>query len=89
MSITDPIVPEFHENKNYWILKRGRETFFNENREMLIFSSQEEAEKYRDKNLTFPYRANKTFSREKNIKKSKIKNRKTPLKRKSNKLRLF
>jgi hypothetical protein len=89
MSIIDPILPEFHERKNYWILKRGRETFFDTENYMLVFSSQEEAEKYRDKNLTFPYRTKKPFSREKNTKKRKIKNRKKPLKEKNKKLRLF
>ena len=51
MSIDDPILPYHYPNKGYWILKRGKETFFNKEREMLTFDTEADALAYRDANF--------------------------------------
>lgn len=46
MSITDPIFVEYQQRRGTWILRQGRETFYNDDREMIEFPSQIAAKKY-------------------------------------------
>lgn len=44
MSINDPLVTEYTERHGYWIVKQGRETFFDpDTREILTFSTEQQA----------------------------------------------
>lgn len=55
MSITDPITTLFLSNRGTWILVQGRETFYNEDREMLEFPGQYQAKKYCEDVLKKPF----------------------------------
>ena len=43
MSINDPFIGEYLSRRETWIVKRGRETFYNEKRMMIEFNSFDEA----------------------------------------------
>lgn len=44
MSINDPLVPEYVKRHEYWIVKRGNETFFHPiTRAMLVFETEQQA----------------------------------------------
>ena len=43
MSIDDPVIVEYYKTRNSFILKRGRETFYDENDFMREWASREEA----------------------------------------------
>lgn len=42
MTITDPITVEYNAKHNYWYLKRGVETFFDEERYMIVWDNPTE-----------------------------------------------
>lgn len=46
VSLTDPFVIIYLKNRESWIIMRGRETFYNEDREMIEFKSSEKAMAY-------------------------------------------
>lgn len=50
LSINDPVTIEFNEKHGYY-LSRGRETFYNEDREWITFDSPEEAKQWAMDNL--------------------------------------
>lgn len=43
MGIVDPFVVKYYERRETWIIMRGRETFYNDNDEMLEFETAQEA----------------------------------------------
>lgn len=51
MTITDPIVPKFYERKNHWILVQGRESFYDKERNLITFPTEEKALEYLNKKI--------------------------------------
>lgn len=51
MSINDPIVVRWNDRHKFWYLTQGRETFYNEDRELLYWDDKEEAIEYSRKVL--------------------------------------
>ncbi len=51
MSINDPITVVYYERRNTYILKQGRETFYNESRNMREWNTAEEARQWAINNL--------------------------------------
>ena len=51
MSIDDPIEIEYQKNRTTFILMRGRETFYDEDRGMIEFDTIEEAKEWSRENL--------------------------------------
>ena len=47
MSINDPITIEYDDKRERYYLKRGRETFYDNDRTWIQFDTREEAETYR------------------------------------------
>jgi len=44
MSITDPVEAVWNDKREVWYLKQGRETFYNTDRTLMTWATQEEAE---------------------------------------------
>ena len=50
MSINNPVEIFYYENRDSYILKRGRETFYDEDRRMLEFDTEKDAQKWAKEN---------------------------------------
>ena len=48
MSINDPITIEWDDKRERWYLKRGRETFYDDDRVWIQFDTKAEAEAFRE-----------------------------------------
>jgi hypothetical protein len=48
MSLTDPLLPKFNWRKGYWYVTQGRETFYDENEELITFKTEIDAIKWID-----------------------------------------
>ena len=46
MSIDDPITIEYDEKRDKYYLKQGRETFYDDNKEWILFDTAEDATKH-------------------------------------------
>jgi len=46
MSIDDPIIVRYSERHEYWYLTQGRETFYNEDNQLIYFDNKDDAVRY-------------------------------------------
>jgi hypothetical protein len=79
MSVNDPIVVEYYETRESWIIAQGRETFYDEDEYLREFDTEEDAEQWLTENLsetrrsTMAKKATKTAPKKEKSKVSKRK----------------